>query len=382
MRKTLIFFITAVGLFLYPSLFAQKNSALSAVVDGHKMYYQVKGHGSPTIVLEAGGDDNHLTWRNIFDPVSKFTTVFSYDRPGYLSSEPAQSPRTYKQIATDLHELLQKAGLRSPYVLAGHSFGGALIRAFANLYPDEVSGIVLIDPVNENQFNGVPKEVLKNLIAQQDSVVLKSGAKDNEWKWFREDALNGLQELRSLTIPNVPVYLLVAGKSGPPIRTNNMIDWYQSTLSKLDEASVSVIPYSGHYIHYYDPNAVLNAIKRVMYPDALTILQRTLGQRGVDSCIRQYTKLKTYYPKEFLGEDILNNLGYLSLGNHDSIGAIKLFALNVSLFPESYNVYDSLGEAYMVAGNKREAIKNYARSLALNPQNLNAQKRLKKLKEN
>jgi predicted negative regulator of RcsB-dependent stress response len=62
-------------------------------------------------------------------------------------------------------------------------------------------------------------------------------------------------------------------------------------------------------------------------------------------------------------------------------GAIKLLLLNTKMYPNSFNVFDSLGDAYMNAGNKNEAIKNYSRSLELNPSNKNAQSRLNKLKE-
>jgi tetratricopeptide (TPR) repeat protein len=77
----------------------------------------------------------------------------------------------------------------------------------------------------------------------------------------------------------------------------------------------------------------------------------------------------------------LNKLGYqeLNLGHFDA--AIKLFELNTKMYPEAFNVYDSLGEAFLKAGKKDEAIKNYEKSVALNPSNLSAVIALKKLKE-
>jgi len=81
-----------------------------------------------------------------------------------------------------------------------------------------------------------------------------------------------------------------------------------------------------------------------------------------------------------LRERALNTLGYEVLGQGNTKGAIALFALNVAMYPKGYNTYDSLAEAYMDAGNKKEAIKNYKKSLALNPANTNAEKMLKKLK--
>ena len=68
----------------------------------------------------------------------------------------------------------------------------------------------------------------------------------------------------------------------------------------------------------------------------------------------------------------MNRLGYQLLGMEKVDEAIKIFELNVEMFPEAFNPYDSLGEAYMIKGDKKLAIKNYAKSLELNPQNTNA----------
>ena len=80
-------------------------------------------------------------------------------------------------------------------------------------------------------------------------------------------------------------------------------------------------------------------------------------------------------------ERFLNTLGYEELNSGHIQEAIKLFVLNAELYPGSDNVYDSLGEAYMDEGNKKEAIKNYKKPIALNPLNMNAIKMLKRLTE-
>ena len=73
------------------------------------------------------------------------TRVCVYDRAGRGWSEPATTAQDGEQIATDLHTLLQRANEPGPYVLAGHSFGGLYVLAFAARYPDEVAGMVLVD---------------------------------------------------------------------------------------------------------------------------------------------------------------------------------------------------------------------------------------------
>jgi tetratricopeptide (TPR) repeat protein len=80
-------------------------------------------------------------------------------------------------------------------------------------------------------------------------------------------------------------------------------------------------------------------------------------------------------------ESELNNLGYQLLGIKKIQAAIEIFKLNVEAYPESFNVYDSLGEAYMVNGDDTLAIQNYKKSLVLNPQNTNAEQMLKNIKK-
>jgi tetratricopeptide (TPR) repeat protein len=77
----------------------------------------------------------------------------------------------------------------------------------------------------------------------------------------------------------------------------------------------------------------------------------------------------------------MNALGYKLLGNNKTYEAIEIFKLNVEAYPGSWNVYDSLGEAYLKNGDKELAIKNYQKSLVLNPENANSIKMLEKIEK-
>jgi len=100
---------------------------------------------------------------------------------------------------------------------------------------------------------------------------------------------------------------------------------------------------------------------------------------GIGALDRQYLGLKGKYPL-LVTERLLNSLGYLFLGIKLTQPAIEVLDLNVKKFPQSANVYDSLGEAYMNAGDKEHAIENYEKSLTLNPQNTNAAEKIKELR--
>lgn len=108
------------------------------------------------------------------------------------------------------------------------------------------------------------------------------------------------------------------------------------------------------------------------------LLQVLAGPAG--DVRKEWEELQSRYPGH-LQENLLNGLGYLLLGAAMPGEAITVFQFNTELFPRSANVYDSLGEAYMTAGDKEKAIINYEKSLQLNPRNPNAVEQLKKLKE-
>lgn len=116
-------------------------------------------------------------------------------------------------------------------------------------------------------------------------------------------------------------------------------------------------------------------------PLSLSLLNTVL-ESGTDAAVKRYAELKRTGVNEYRFDEFeLNQLGYLLLGNNRIQDAITIFKLNVEEYPEAPNPYDSLGEAYMTAGNKELAIKNYKKSLELDPKNDNAVEMLKKLNQ-
>jgi len=103
---------------------------------------------------------------------------------------------------------------------------------------------------------------------------------------------------------------------------------------------------------------------------------------SIQAAVKKYHELKKDHFDEYnFRESQLNMLGYQLLQAGRTDQAIEFLKLNAESFPESANVYDSLGEAYMIKGNKEEAIKDFAKSLKINPKNKNAEDNLKKLAE-
>ena len=120
--------------------------------------------------------------------------------------------------------------------------------------------------------------------------------------------------------------------------------------------------------------------KNVRTMSVAQVIGRTVREQGAEAAVRQYHELKKTRPDVYdFSERELNTLGYLLLRDQRVRDAVEIFKLNVAAYPEAFNVYDSLGEAYLAAGERELAIKNYKKSLELNPQNTNAADTLRRI---
>jgi pimeloyl-ACP methyl ester carboxylesterase len=129
----------------------------SVDVGGRTLNISCAGTGSPAVLFESGGDGPGLSWEQTQAEVSKYTQACWYDRAGIGWSDSGPYPRTSAAIANDLHELLKRAGVAPPYVLAGGSFGGLNSRVFGGLYPKDTAGLVLIDSAHEDEPLRAPR---------------------------------------------------------------------------------------------------------------------------------------------------------------------------------------------------------------------------------
>jgi pimeloyl-ACP methyl ester carboxylesterase len=122
-------------------------------LNGRSLHLLSCGQGSPAVVFESGLMSTVLSWANIQPEIAKATRAVCYDRAGLGWSDPGPAPRDADQIVKELHELLALAGISAPFILVGHSFAGLTTRLFAARYPEEVSGLILIDPVVPGEWN-------------------------------------------------------------------------------------------------------------------------------------------------------------------------------------------------------------------------------------
>lgn len=146
-------------------------------VGGHRLHLDCTGSGSPTVVLENGLGATSLTWSRVTAAVSGTTRVCAYDRAGQGWSDDIATPQDGLAVAADLHVLLDRAGEAGPYVLVGHSSGGAYVMTYAAEYPDEVAGMVLLDSMSPYAFSVLPDFASEQSMMRRGLGVLPSLAR-------------------------------------------------------------------------------------------------------------------------------------------------------------------------------------------------------------
>jgi pimeloyl-ACP methyl ester carboxylesterase len=120
-------------------------------IGGRRLHLVDAGQGSPAVVIIPALAENVLPWLGLLEGAAIETRVCVYDRAGLgWSDAPPRGRQTPAAMASDLHALLQAAGIPPPYVVAGHSLGGVIGRRFQADYPEAVAGMLLIDSAHED----------------------------------------------------------------------------------------------------------------------------------------------------------------------------------------------------------------------------------------
>jgi pimeloyl-ACP methyl ester carboxylesterase len=123
------------------------------LVAGHRLYLRCEGSGAPTVVLFNGLSERTPSWTWVRRDVAAQTRVCVFDRAGQGWSGSFSGRQDAHQLSADAHGLLAAAHVPGPYVLAGHSVGGAYALAYAMDYPNQVAGVALIDSASPDQFD-------------------------------------------------------------------------------------------------------------------------------------------------------------------------------------------------------------------------------------
>ena len=228
-------------------------------VEGRYLYGRHAGEGDPTVILDAGLGGTSEEWVNIQPEVALFSRVLSYDRAGVGRSDPAASPRTCREMVNDLRTVLSTASLRPPYVLVAHSWSGLPARWYANHYPEEIGGLILIDAVHEDKYAQF-ETVLSEAQAKRMGELLKDPSTNRE----HIDRLASIEQVRTTQRQYAfPVVILTRATNGQEL---DMIEVRLQTQFLLwsSDSTQYISKYNDHHIHQSEPELVIHAIRQVV----------------------------------------------------------------------------------------------------------------------
>lgn len=400
MKKVLI--IVAMAGILLKSISGQEtpadfNSGFIEV-DGGELFYETAGSGE-NIVLLHDGMVSHEIWDYQFPLLAKYYRVTRYDRRGYGKSSDPQSP--YSDI-DDLNRLFIKLGIEKATIF-GMSSGGGCAIDFTLKYPEKVNALVLVGAVvggygytSHMTYRGGH---LKNPALMSDPAkAAEYFIWDDPYEIYAENReakqkvasiveanLHRPFDIRYYTPPEriaarflseikVPCFVMVGEHDIPDVHAHAGVISFG-----IQGARRAVILNSGHLIPVEQPEEFNTSVFRFLRRNEFFGL---LDAKGVGPAAQYFNSFFNSEPQvQIFSEAEMNQMGYDYLQSGKTGEAIELFRLNTIAYPDSWNVYDSLGEALLKDGQTEIAKENYERSLALNPDNENAKTVLNGLKK-
>lgn len=251
---SLLICVAAVGL----GISAAREMPVRISAGKHELRMAIAGTGSPTVILETIGPANLENWNRIQRRIARFATVVSYDHAGYWASDPGPKPRDATRIARELHAALGNANLPPPYVLVGYSFGGPYIRVFAGLYPEEVAGMVFVDPTQEAFMS-----MLNRKFPELNVVTYEQRHEQNEWGMQYQS----MMQARDARLPEVPI-TLITGAKVHDVLTRKLLPLWQAEhakwLSQFPGARHIVTTNSGHGVVFTEPELIVDAVREAV----------------------------------------------------------------------------------------------------------------------
>ena len=269
-------------------------------VDGRELFLECRGTGSPTVILQSGFGNAGDRWSlsdtaspAVFPALAETSRVCIYDRPGSMitttdtggtvtlaeTSSPGRSgsapmPRDPADVVRELHDLLVAADVPAPYVLVGHSLGGAFDLLYARTYPDEVAGLVLVDSPLPTERGLIGPELW------EAAKVMSLGASQVPGYELESYDIGALfDEIEAADpLPDIPVVVIRRGGAnmsdddtvpeGAPftqaeVDALNTAQWEAQAhwASSVPDAEVITVPDTTHYVQNQRPDVVIDAIR-------------------------------------------------------------------------------------------------------------------------
>lgn len=250
------------------------------------LYIECYGKGTPSIIVNSGfgGAGSDGGWEDVIKVISSKNQICFYDRANLGKSDKFKDNYDLNTIVEQLHKLLYVADIAPPYLMVGHSYGSYPIKLFNHLYPDEVAGILLVDPSLYGMFSGNVEKWNPDDDKYDKSMQERMNAEFAGWHDPEQNAekinMKSSAKLiqKSSDFGNKPFVLLWAknaiwkGGEAPddwhPAVWNRMKKLYSNDMEKMHSLSTDMkIVFANtpqHNIFYYEPDSVIKAINDLL----------------------------------------------------------------------------------------------------------------------
>lgn len=224
--------------------------------------------GQPTFVLEAGQGNDASELRDVDQALAKIGLVCSYDRAGLLNSQPApESPRPLADLVSDLHAVLTSGHVPSPFLLIGHSLGGSIVLLYAQKYPNDVAGVVSMNPgpAYHDWLRRLRPIVTRQELVQNEIKPLSGGVPEEPVDTRSSDAL--LTRPFPQNLPYTVMYAEDCGGGTDPYcnKVVGELEASQRALASLSpEGRFVAVMGAGHEIFATDLASVVSTVNDVM----------------------------------------------------------------------------------------------------------------------
>ncbi len=268
-------------------------------IEGAQIWIETRGlenrkPGQPLVIFESGAGTPMGNWEKVLDGTAKLAPLLTYDRPGIGKSEPIQKLPTIENVSTWLLEILEQLEQPPPYILVGHSLGGAYVRGFAVYHPEKLAGLIIIDPADFTEtsknigdyyeFLDWPEQKVDSLIEsfvtrRQSGRIDAPPAIQREGQVLDEMRATDFAEINDHPLPNIPVHILTGGRFDLPkdrwSKEYDELELFQSKMRIRSKRWMDVIQSvekgmfffsadAAHFVQWDDPELVVSSISIVL----------------------------------------------------------------------------------------------------------------------
>jgi len=251
----------------------------SVDIGGRSVYYSCHGTGSPPVVVETGfsaAGTQDYTWSKVIEAIAATNQICFYDRAGLGQSDPLEAIRTSQDVVDDLHSLVSKARIDTPFVLVGHSLGGMYATLYAAVYPNDVLGLVLVDSLHPDFWPRFTA-LLPTPSSDEPAPITEMRAWSQDFRTYeRLDFESSADQVKAVTsLGDTPLIVITARSPATPddprfpsdVFQQEMRLWeeLQSDLAALSSSSTHVnATTTNHIVQESEPQVVIDAILAIL----------------------------------------------------------------------------------------------------------------------